>query len=167
MPAQQHEQFNGWSEFFACHEHRLTRYAIHLTGDMGDAEDLIQDVLVGLVRLGTAPRAALAYVLRALRNRWIDIARARAIRPEARAVDLQGVEIAAAAASDDRPRRLAGALARVPVARRELIVLKVYCGLTFREMAELLGRPLGTVTSEYARTIDELKTLVGEEVTRG
>ncbi len=42
-------------------------------------------------------------------------------------------------------------------------MLKVYGELPFREIAEVVGRPLGTVTSQYARGLDELRGLLQRE----
>jgi len=40
---------------------------------------------------------------------------------------------------------------------RELVQLKIYAGLTFREIAEITGKPPGTVATRYRRSLESLR----------
>jgi RNA polymerase sigma-70 factor, ECF subfamily len=40
---------------------------------------------------------------------------------------------------------------------RELVELKIYAGLTIREIADVTGRPQGTVATQYRRTLESLR----------
>jgi RNA polymerase sigma-70 factor (ECF subfamily) len=53
------------------------------------------------------------------------------------------------------------ALARLPVEQREVIGLVLVEGLSYKEAAEIIGAPVGTITSRLARGRDSLQTLLG------
>jgi RNA polymerase sigma-70 factor (ECF subfamily) len=74
---------------------------------------------------------------------------------------VQTSDPARAAEWHETRRRLAGALARLGAADREVLVLKEFEGLKYREIAERLGIPIGTVMSRLytarARLADALE----------
>ena len=150
-----------WAAFFVRHRAALTTYALALTGNEADAEDLIQDVLVRMIRQRREPEHARAYVMRCMRNRSIDMRRSRAnLRrqtPEGGAAFLDAV-------SDDllereRVERIRSALSSLSDEQREVIVLKTYCDMTFGEIAEILDQPPGTTASHYRRGIERLRDI--------
>ncbi|MBA3481047.1 MAG: hypothetical protein H0T51_04435, partial [Pirellulales bacterium] len=49
------------------------------------------------------------------------------------------------------------ALARLDAMDRELVELKLFAGLTFREIAQLSGQPPGTVATRYRRALEFLR----------
>ena len=161
-----------WADFFDDHHPRLTAYALALTGNLHDARDLIQDVMVRLVEQRTTARDEVPFVMRCLRNLAIDRRRVRQARPAHLGVhDLAVCDDAAfidTGRGDSHRResaeRVKQALETLSADRREVIVLKIYANLTFREIAAILGRPIGTVTSTYARGLDELRTIHSREL---
>ena len=52
---------------------------------------------------------------------------------------------------------VAAALGRLTVEDRELVELKVFAGLTFREIADVTGLPQGTVATRYRRAIESMR----------
>ena len=52
------------------------------------------------------------------------------------------------------------ALARIPPAERETVTLHLSAGLKFREIAKMLGLPLGTVLSRYNSAIKKLRMML-------
>ena len=138
----------------------LAVYALSLTGNDADAQDLIQDVLVRLVRQGRRVEHPRAYVMRCLRNLAMDRRRAgRGVAGEAAdvaALDLCFLEDREIE-KDETTRQVRESLVALSEAQREVIVLRIYVELTFAEIAETLARPMGTVTSLYARGIEELR----------
>lgn len=164
-----------WADFFLANQGPLVAYALSLVGGLPAAEDLIQDVLVRMVRQNRPVRNAKAFVLRCMRNLAIDRRRAAKSRPTMIALD--GADLAVdetgAAFIDDQSgdpvrrecaQSVKAALECLPADRREVIVLKIYAGLTFREIAEILDAPIGTVTSTYSRGLDELRTVFDSEL---
>lgn len=59
---------------------------------------------------------------------------------------------------------IASALARLEERDRELVELKVYAGLTFREIAEALEMPQGTVATRYRRAIATLRPWITRQL---
>ena len=56
------------------------------------------------------------------------------------------------------------ALAQLPEEQREVVVMKVWGGLTFAQIAEALHLSLNTATSRYRYGMQKLETLLGREV---
>ncbi len=156
---------DAWAEFYLANRRTLGAYARVLTGSAAEAEDLVQDVLVRLVRRGCLVDSGLGYVLRCLRNQVIDRRRVVGVRPATVTLEADKPALPDGAPIEDceLSDAVRSALRQLPGERREVIVLKVYGDMPFREIAEVVGRPLGTVTSQYARGLDELRGLLQRE----
>lgn len=124
-----------------------------------DAEvtrDLMQEVALRLV--AAAPRLSVngnarAYLFRIAANVWRDHVRRDLVRRRAAEVLARGdVRLGGAADQALLARELRAAatraIAALPPAEREVVELRHRSGLKFREIAERLGRPLGTVLTQ-------------------
>ena len=137
----------------------LYRYALMILADRDDAADAIQQVFATLVRRGTAGlQETDHYLRRAVRNECYSALRRRRDRPshESAAVPLESI-----AAESDRPdERIAieRALALLPPDQREVVHLKVFEGLTFKEIADVTGESINTMASRYRYGMDKLRT---------
>lgn len=138
----------------------LYRYALMLVGDRALAEDAIQQVfsrmLAPTFRRIEQPDH---YLRRAVRNECYSLLRRR--RDDA--VDGRPLLEAVDGASVNHDERLAieAALRELPIDQREVLTLKVYEGLTFKEIAELTDAPLNTVACRYRYAIDKLRVALG------
>ncbi len=136
----------------------LRRFARSLARDHADADDLTQLAVQRALerRSGFTPGTRLdSWMFAIMRNAWIDEARSRARRsrimgpePEARSV--------ADTLSPDMDRRLAAtalerAMARLPEDQRTAVHLVLVEGLSYREAAQVIGAPEGTLTSRLVR----------------
>jgi RNA polymerase sigma-70 factor, ECF subfamily len=65
---------------------------------------------------------------------------------------------AAATDSADDVEMIGTALNRLDADGRELVELKIYAGLTFREIAEVVDRPAATVATQYRRALESLRS---------
>jgi RNA polymerase sigma-70 factor (ECF subfamily) len=139
------------------HLDRLYRAALGLTGSAADAEDLVQDVCVKVL---AKPRLVsgdddLGYLLRVLRNTFISNRRT-AIRRPATAMapeDLERFE-ATAVADPERAfeaRQLYARIAELPDDQRDVLVAVDLLGLSYKEAAENLKVPTGTIMSRLYR----------------
>jgi RNA polymerase sigma-70 factor (ECF subfamily) len=148
----------------------LYRAARRLTGTTPDAEDLVQETCLRAFRALDQLRsadAAKAWVFTVLRSVFLR----NAARWLPRAADREPVEGDSwAPYGDDRhsPWRVAlieearHAIQRLPVAFREVTVLAHIGGFSYREIAEILGIPVGTVMSRLFRARELLRAaLVG------
>lgn len=148
----------------------LLRVAGRLTRNREDAEDLAQETLLRAYRAvdrfdGAHPRAWLLTIMRnANRNRvrkrrpelLADEDRALAILP-ARGAD--GREGPAESVTETMPdAALIEALARLSPAHRAVVAMVDVDGLSYHEAAEVLGVPVGTVTSRLHRARRRLRT---------
>ena len=118
--------------------------------------EMLQEVAARLVT--AAPRLSLngnarGYLFRIASNVWRDHLRRELVRRRA-AVALEPGEPPLAAAADarllERELRAAvrSAVRTLPPAQREVVELRQQRGLTFQEIADRLGRPLGTVLTQ-------------------
>ncbi len=138
-------------------------YVLRRTGDRGAAEDLVQDVFVTVWRTARAYdplRAPVgAWITMIARNRMIDRLRRAAVRPQPAAAEVDesglGTEPSFAGRVTDR-LAVAGALATLPEHHRTAVELAFYDGLSYAEIAERTGTPLGTVKSRMLAAMRQL-----------
>ena len=133
--------------------HRAAYWIVH---DAAAAEDVAQEAflaVLGALHRFDRKRAFGPWLRRAVVNRAIDHARARAARREVGA-ELLGEPAAAAVESPD-PELLA-ALAALPVDQRAVVVMRHVLGCTPTEIAAALALPRGTVNSRLRRGLDAL-----------
>jgi RNA polymerase sigma-70 factor, ECF subfamily len=136
----------------------LRRYARALTRDADIADDLVQDTLVRALRSehlfqGEEIRSWLYTILTNLnRNRLRSLARRPVLAPieDNDAPDLAGPEAGG--------RDIERALALLVDEQRTALLLVVLEGLSYREVAEVQGVPIGTVMSRLARARVQIKT---------
>jgi RNA polymerase sigma-70 factor (ECF subfamily) len=141
----------------------LRRYARALTRNADIADDLVQDTLVRALRSehlfhGGEVRSWLYTILTNLnRNRLRSLARRPALSPieENDAPDMAGPEAGG--------RDIERALATLVDDQRTALLLVVLEGLSYREVAEVQGVPIGTVMSRLARARAQIKSFLDGE----
>lgn len=137
---------------------RLRRFARALARDAADADDLLQAALERALKAREqwTPGTRLdAWMMRIVRNSWIDEARSRTRRAQTFAPEEAGERVG----TDDHEnierhaqmRDVDRAMGRLPPEQREVIALVLVEGLAYREAAELLDIPIGTLTSRLTR----------------
>lgn len=133
------------------HGPAVRAYARGMLGDPDDADDAAQEVFLRAHRRLTAFRGdagLLTWLLRICRNHCLDRLRARRPPPLALSEDLSGdagTEDAALARVERD--RLLSAVARLPEAQQQVLVLCELRGWSYAETAAALGIPEGTVRS--------------------
>ena len=137
---------------------RLRRFARVLAGQPADADDLVQlTVERALVARGQwRPGTRLdSWMFRIMKNAWIDETRARRRRGAVLAPAEEGEGVADAGASTAEARLEAAeverAIARLPEEQRLAVALVLVEGLSYKEAADVLGVPQGTLTSRLGR----------------
>jgi RNA polymerase sigma-70 factor, ECF subfamily len=144
---------------------RLRRFARVLARNIHDADDLVQVAVERALSRSQqlhegAPLAGWLFGI--LRNAWIDEARARGRRDRLFAPEELGDNVAAVSDAQSEAESVQQGLARLPQEQREVIALVLVEGLSYREAAELLEVPIGTVTSRLARGREALQRLLAE-----
>lgn len=141
---------------------RLRRYARALVGDRARADDLVQDTLerawnkFHLWRPGSDLRAWLFTVMHN-----VHINQIRATRDFVE-LDDESAEMAVAGAQGAslEIRDLERALVLLPVEQREVLLLVGLEALSYAEVAEVLGIPIGTVMSRLSRAREKMRVLM-------
>jgi RNA polymerase sigma-70 factor (ECF subfamily) len=140
----------------------LRRYARALTRDAETADDIVQDTLVRALRSehlfhGGDMRAWLYTILTNLnRNRLRTLARRPTLTP------IKDSD-AALGGSESGGRDISRALDELAEDQRAALLLVVLEGLTYREIAEVQGVPIGTVMSRLARARTQIKAYLDGE----
>lgn len=144
----------------------LYSYALAIAGTSQDAEDAAQTLLCKLLRnpslLEKIDRLQ-SYLYRGVRNEALDLCKSRK-----KEVFLDGdalfEEIFAAGDSAVENRvLLRQAIGKLRPDQREVIVLKTWIDMSFREIADLVGASQNTVQSRYRYALEKLKEALGEE----
>lgn len=137
---------------------RLRRFAFALARSAADADDLCQAAIERALkaRAQWQPGTRLdSWMYRIMRNAWIDTARARTRHGETFVPEDVGIDI-----GDRGDRQMEAvvelgnvgrAMARLPEEQREAIALVLVEGFAYREAADILEIPMGTLTSRLVR----------------
>jgi RNA polymerase sigma-70 factor (ECF subfamily) len=156
-------------------EKRVYNYLLRITANREDALDLTQDVFLkayqNLRKLDDPGRFA-PWLYRIAHNEAYSMFRKR--RPEADVEEIepeQSETRITVGGSGVFPMELslavAGALERLSPDQREAVVLKIYQGFKFEEMAEILGCPVSTVKSRLYTALELLKLELAPLNSRG
>lgn len=148
---------------------RLRRFAHALSRDSADADDLTQATLERALRSRDQWQEGSrldSWAYRIMRNLWIDTARARVRKLAREAPEEEGLNVG----QDPREamdaslelQRIMGAMARLPDEQREVVALILIEGFGYREVSQMLGLPIGTVSSRLVRGRSALLAMVGE-----
>jgi RNA polymerase sigma-70 factor (ECF subfamily) len=141
-------------ELVRAYADRLYRVAFRFTGRADAAEDLVQEAFLdahrclGQLRSGESAFAWLVSILRRRRAKWL--------KGKAKVPTVSLAEVDLAAEVPDPPEaldeeELRVALDRLPDEFREPLILFYFEDLKYREIAEALETPIGTVMSRLAR----------------
>lgn len=159
---------------------RLYGYFLRSSGNHHDAEDMLSELTVRLVR--NLP----GYDDRGRFDAWLFRVSANIARDRIRRQKVRGSEISLAGLDDDDPglqarltaddvsaatvfeqaqarRRLAEVIGQLDHDTRQMILLRHFGQLSFREIAQQLGCPLGTVLARVHRGLRRLRKMMGEE----
>lgn len=142
---------------------RLRRFALALTCDANEADDLVQAGCEKALRSSSQwePGTRLdSWMYRIMQNHWIDHTRSRATRGPA--VDPDVLDTLPDEDWDRRMEarltleRVTAVMRTLPDAMRVVLALVTVEGLSYQEAAETLQVPIGTVMSRLARARLEL-----------
>jgi RNA polymerase sigma-70 factor, ECF subfamily len=164
-------------DIYARHRQGLFTLALSITRCAARAEDAVHDAFVRLCRRGRSlesngeatgrlPGGAdpVAYVFASVRNAAVDLVR-RAPPEQGRSASIfagwphpaADAEADAGAIDAERRHWVALAVDTLPAEQREAVILRVYAGLSFAQIALTVDAPLQTVASRYRRGLERLR----------
>ena len=145
---------------------RLRRFARSVTRHREDADDLVQiaveRALKHLDQWQDGTRLD-SWLFRIMKNAWIDEVRARGRRDEVLAPEEAGEHVGHSETGSREIRlSIEKAMGRLPEEQRMAVSLVLVEGLPYKEAAEVLDIPMGTLTSRLARGRDALQAMLGD-----
>lgn len=134
----------------------IRRFAYSLTGSPHDADDLLQNTIERVLSRGVPDDVELVkWVFRVCRNLWIDEYRARKVRhSEVDATELldeQSIDGEKIICDQITLHQVNAAMDQLPTDQRSILALVAVQGMSYKEVAETLTIPIGTVMSRLAR----------------
>jgi RNA polymerase sigma-70 factor (ECF subfamily) len=154
---------------YDAHHRQAIGLAYRIVGDLGDAEEVVQEVFLSAWRSGHTYDAARGsthtWILSMVRNRSIDVLRARQRRPVQQLAegvdppDSSDVPTQAVSNVDAETARVA--MNSLPPEQKQVIELAYFGGLSHSEIAAQLAAPIGTVKGRIRLGLDHLRVAMG------
>ena len=144
---------------------QLLLYGRALGLSHNEAEDVLQETFVALLKLKEAPAAPENYAFRAIRNKALNYKRSLWRRVAREFESMRWFE----RDPDETPAERAAVrcLEKLPPEQREVIVLKIWSEYTFQEIADLLDLSPNTVAGRYRYGLEKMRVcLKGKEYER-
>ena len=148
---------------------QMRRFARGLARDGADGDDLCQATIERALKSADLWQEGTrldAWVYRIMRNIWIDEARARNRRGKTFAPEADGEHVGSAGDTAIEANAELGyvgrALDRLHEDQREAVMLVLVEGFAYKEAAEIIGCPIGTLTSRLVRGREALMRELGE-----
>jgi len=142
------------------HGAALALYASQWTDS---ADDCVQEALVELARQRQAPDHLVAWLYRVVKNRALNAARGTRRRRERESrvmADRFAAEEQTATFDDDDSRAAIGALEQLEVNERELVVMRIWGGLKYDEIAVALAISVSSAHRQYERALVKLRKIL-------
>ena len=145
------------------HQGALLNFFRRLGADSHESEDASQETLARVFRhrkryKPTAPFRSYLYTL--ARNVWCDALRRRQRTPTAQALELAAETLASEGPCRNDRLDLQDALATLAPGHRMVLVLSIFQGMLYREVAEVMGIPEGTVKSRVFTSLKQLRKVL-------
>lgn len=146
---------------------RLRRFAVGLTGNRPDGDDLCQMTIERALsnRSKWAEGTRLdSWMYRIMRNIWIDEGRKVTRSRETFVAEEAGASVGGDGAQESAVElsNIDRAMQKLPEDQREAVLLVMVEGYAYKEAAEIVGCPVGTLNSRLVRGRDALMGLLGE-----
>jgi RNA polymerase sigma-70 factor (ECF subfamily) len=154
---------------YDTHHRPAIGLAYRILGDLGDAEEVVQEAFLSAWRSGhtydPARGSTHTWILSMVRNRSIDVLRARQRRPVQQLAegvdppDSSDVPTQAVSNVDAETARVA--MNSLPPEQKQAIELAYFGGLSHSEIAAQLAAPIGTIKSRIRLGLDHLRVAMG------
>lgn len=158
------------------HQKKIYNLALRMTGDPDDAFDVTQDAFVraySSLKDFRGESAFGSWLYRLASNLCLDFLRSKkrhavlSLSEEDGELDISDLRFSPESELERAELRdaVSRGLERLPAAARQIIVMRDVSGLSYAEIAEILGLELGTVKSRIARAREKLIGILSEDET--
>jgi len=168
MFAVRNGDINKLGLLFERYNIKLYNYFMKLTFNSQTSEDLVQEVFRKLIKHRHTYRGDgvfTTWMFQIAHNSYYDHARRRKTNQsiEDNEIDIADETNIHRSIEDDEDKRLLKqAISNLPDAEREILVLRIYQNMKYKEIATLMDTPLGTVKARAHHGIKRLKTLYND-----
>ena len=165
-----HGSGDALRRIYEKYKNDLLALAVSLSNDVGVGEDAVHDVFVSLAEMGARLelRGSLkSYLSTCVANRvrrLKGVERRRRNGPDRATLprqDSKGPEEVTLSA--EKLQRVGDALAKLPYEQREVVLLRLHAGLTFRTIATAQNMSIHTVQSRYRYGLQKLQVMLNSE----
>jgi RNA polymerase sigma-70 factor (ECF subfamily) len=144
---------------------RLRRFARALAKHAADADDVLQIALERALTRSEQWNSAMrleSWMFGIIRNAWIDETRSRKRQTALFAPEELGAHVGTDSMENENTAlSVQEAMTRLPEEQRTAVALVLVEGLSYKEAAEVMDIPIGTLTSRLARGRDALQIMLG------
>jgi RNA polymerase sigma-70 factor (ECF subfamily) len=160
-------QAEAFSHLIDVYANRLYGYFYRLTGKADVSEELLSDLFLRLVEKIDSYRDGSfdIWLFRMATNIFRDYLRARQRERKLLAGKKQQMLVSSQpgpGTADDMADNLQGQLEKLDEETRELLIMRYYSQLSFKQIAQMRSQPIGTVLSKVHRGLTKLRELMAE-----
>lgn len=157
--------FNQLERLFSSHQHEFFVAALSITRNGAAAEDVVHDALLAVAALETPPENLKAYVYRVIRNKALHQIK-QAQRLDDSDLDADYIDRLSVKEFNSEERiYIEQALQQVATLQsnhQQVLLLKFFADLSFKDIAEIMDSPMNTVSSWYRRGLQQLQEKLDE-----
>jgi RNA polymerase sigma-70 factor (ECF subfamily) len=149
-------------QWFDAYGDAMTLYARQWL-DAGPAEDVVQEAFLKLMSQRRPPESPKAWLFRVVRNASLNRLRSRTRRQQHEQAHAAGQTDWFENAFDNLidAKAAQAALEHLNDRQREIVILRIWAGLTLQEASETLNEPVSTLHSRYVAAIKALRERMG------
>ncbi len=157
--------FNQLERLFSSHHREFFVAALSITRNGAAAEDVVHDALLAVAASQTKPDNLKAYVFRVIRNKaLLHIRQAKRIDDSGLVLDYIDSDSLAALNPEEKIfiSQALEKIATLDAQQQQVLFLKIFADLTFKEIADVMDSPMNTVSSWYRRGLQHLQEMLNE-----
>jgi len=164
---------NAFAELFTRYQRPIYAFVYRMIGDRGHAESLAQETFLKVLRRAGSyryPETLTTWLYTVARNVCIDFERKKGSRfqgiPDAVTTALEAPGSAnpgTGVARDEEIEALRKAIGELPDLYREVVILRVFQGLPFKDISRVVDCPESTARSRMGYALDVLRRHLAEK----